>query len=215
MAEFQSKGRGQSSNSWISEAFENLLLSIIIQPVTNFNTDPFSINKTLAVSLYSVVQSILPQHSVRIKWPNDLLIDGRKVCGLLVENNFTGSKLNWCVAGIGLNVNQKFEHISKLNATSLSEKLEINLDRIQVLKQLLEEFEHHYLRLQSGESASLNQQFDQALLSYHELSSFVANEQTFEATVLGCDSEGRLILQHEDGLIKSYLHGTIKQIIHA
>ena len=165
LAEFQGKGRGQSQNVWTSEAFENLLLSIVIKPVTNFHTDPFSINKTLAVSMHTLIQKLLPKEKVHIKWPNDLYVGNRKICGILVENNFTGQKLNWSIAGIGLNINQKFEHLQHLQATSLHEKSGHAFERDEVLKQLLEIFEQNYILLQSGHSDSIAKQFDQALLS--------------------------------------------------
>jgi BirA family biotin operon repressor/biotin-[acetyl-CoA-carboxylase] ligase len=215
IAEFQGKGRGQSKNVWISEAFENLLFSVVLKPVTNFNADPFSLNKTIAVSIYSVLKSLLPQNQVHIKWPNDLLIDGRKVSGVLIENNFIGNKLNWSIAGIGLNVNQKLEHISDLNATSLGEKAGNTLDRAHVLKLILEEFEQNYLLLQTGNKNELNKQFDEALLSYQESSEFKTQNGTFEAVIMGCDGDGRLMLKNSDGKIQAHIHGSIKQIIHA
>ena len=215
VTEYQGKGRGQSKNTWISEAFENLLFSIILKPVTNFNADPFSLNKTIAVSLYSVIKSLLPEHSVHIKWPNDVLIDRRKVAGILIENNFIGNKLNWCVAGIGLNVNQKLEHLSEINASSLSEKTGNTLEREKILKQILEIFEHNYISLQTGHKDELNKQFDEALLSYQERTEFNTQNGKFEAMVMGCDADGRLLLKHNDNSIQAHIHGSIKQIIHA
>jgi BirA family biotin operon repressor/biotin-[acetyl-CoA-carboxylase] ligase len=215
VAEFQGKGRGQSKNVWISEAFENLLFSIVLKPVTNFNADPFSLNKTIAVSIHSVLKSLLPHHTVHIKWPNDVLIERRKVAGILIENNFIGNRLNWSVAGIGLNVNQKLEHISDLQATSLGEKTGNTLDRAHVLKLILEEFEQNYLLLQAGNKNKLNKQFDEALLSYQESTEFKTQNGTFEAVIMGCDGDGRLLLKHSDGNTQAHIHGSIKQIIHA
>lgn len=215
VAEFQGKGRGQSKNVWISEAFENLLFSVVLKPVTNFNTDPFSLNKTIAVSIHSTLKSLLPESKVHIKWPNDIFIDNRKVAGILIENNFTGQKLNFSIAGIGLNVNQKFEHLQELNATSMGEKLGNNIEREQVLKSLLEKIEYNYLLLQEGQKETLNQEFDEALLSYKESAEFNGQNGKFEAIVMGCDADGRLLLKHDDGSIQSHLHGSIKQIIHA
>ena len=138
VAEFQGKGRGQSKNVWISEAFENLLFSIVLKPATCFSVDLFSLNKTIAVSIYSVLREFLPQNTVHIKWPNDILIERRKVAGILIENNFIGNKLNWSIAGIGLNVNQKFEHLTEINASSLSEITGNTIEREHILKLILE-----------------------------------------------------------------------------
>ena len=215
VAEFQGKGRGQRQNVWISEAFENLLFSVVLRPVTNFNADPFSLNKTIAVSLHSTLKSFLPKSGVRIKWPNDILIDNRKVAGILIENNFIGQKLNFCIAGIGLNVNQKLEHVEELNASSLAEKSGNTIDREQLLTSILETIERNYLLLQAGQKEAINKQFDEALLSFQESAEFNGQSGRFEATVIGCDADGRLLLKHNDGCIKGHLHGSIKQIVHA
>jgi len=214
IAEFQGKGRGQSKNVWVSEAFENLLFSIVLKPVTNFNTDPFSLNKTIAVSIHSTLKSLLPESNVCIKWPNDVFIDNRKVAGILIENNFTGHKLNFCIAGIGINVNQKLEHMQELNATSLAEKSGNTIDREHLLKLLLEKIETNYLLLQAGNKETLNKQFDEALLFYQESTEFNSQNGKFEAMVMGCDADGRLLLKHQDGSIQTHLHGSIKQVIH-
>jgi BirA family biotin operon repressor/biotin-[acetyl-CoA-carboxylase] ligase len=215
IAEFQGKGRGQSKNVWVSEAFENLLFSVVLKPVTNFNADPFTLNKTIALSIHSTLKSLLPESKVRIKWPNDIFIDNRKVAGILIENNFTGHKLNFCIAGIGLNVNQKFEYIEELNATSLTEKSGNTIDRQYLLTLLLEKIESNYLLLLDGHKETLNKQFDEALLSHQEISEFNSQNGKFEAMVMGCDADGRLLLKHQDGSIQAHVHGSIKQIIHA
>ena len=215
VAEFQGKGRGQSKNVWISEAFENLLFSIVLKPATCFSVDLFSLNKTIAVSIYSVLREFLPQNTVHIKWPNDILIERRKVAGILIENNFIGNKLNWSIAGIGLNVNQKFEHLTEINASSLSEITGNTIEREHILKLILEKLEHNYLLLQAGQKEEINIQFDNTLLSYQEKTEFKTQNGTFEAIIMGCDGDGRLLLKHNDGGIQAHIHGSIKQKIHA
>ena len=137
------------------------------------------------------------------------LLMAKKICGILVENNFSGSTLNYTIAGIGLNVNQHFEHILHLNATSLSGLVGRSIDREQLLKSILERIENLYLQ-QSAEAIS--KAFDQALYGYMTSGAFDINGDIVMAIVMGCDKDGCLILEI-DGLDKHYPHGSIKQFI--
>lgn len=209
IADYQSEGRGQYGKSWLSEPFENLMFSLILQPVTKWTADPFLINKLITLAMYQQIKSELPLQQVRIKWPNDILVDGKKICGILVENNFSGSTLNYSIAGIGLNVNQHFEHIQHINATSLAGLTGRDIDREQLLKSTLERIEDLYIN-QSAEDIA--KAFDQALYGYMISSAFDINGDIVMAIVMGCDKDGCLILEI-DGLDKHYPHGSIKQFI--
>jgi len=212
VAEFQSKGRGQYGKSWISEPFENLMFSIILRFVTKSNPDPFIINKIATLTMYQVVSSILPKQHVHIKWPNDILVNAKKICGILVENNFSGSSLNYSVIGVGLNVNQHYEHITSLNATSLVGVAGIEFDREALLKQILEQFEDVYNQFESEHISDINKQFNEALYGYDTIGAFDIDGNIEMGKVLGCDAFGRLEIEI-DSVEKAYPHGTIKQYI--
>ena len=209
IADYQSEGRGQYGKSWLSEPFENLMFSLILQPVTKWTADPFLINKLITLAMYLQIKSEIPQHQVRIKWPNDILVNGKKICGILVENNFSGNTLNYSIAGIGLNVNQHFENVLHLNATSLSGLVGNTIDREQLLKSILERIEDLYLN-HSAEAISMA--FDRALYGYMVTGAFDIDGNIVMAQVMGCDKDGCLILEI-DGLDKHYPHGSIKQFI--
>jgi BirA family biotin operon repressor/biotin-[acetyl-CoA-carboxylase] ligase len=212
IAEFQSKGRGQYGKSWISEPFENLMFSIILKHVTKSATDPFTINKIITLAMFQQIQRELPNDKVVIKWPNDILVNGKKICGILVENNFSGNLLNHSVIGIGLNVNQPFEHVLQLNATSLKDCIGYTIDRELVLKSCLETFETLYLEYIDKGNAAITEQFNQALYGYNTNGSFDIEGNISIAKVMGCDALGQLILDINCN-IHHYPHGSIKQII--
>lgn len=212
VAEFQTKGRGQLNKSWISEPFENLMFSIILKHVTFQPTDPFIINKTLTLAMYNFLKRKLPEQQVYIKWPNDILVNNKKICGILVENNFSGSTLNYSVLGIGLNVNQHFEHIQHLNATSLTQYFGGELDREALLTEILETIESTFDQLSEDGPTFIENSFNAALYGYKVNAIFEIDDALVMASVSGCDKEGRLILDIE-GIEKHFLHGTIKQFI--
>jgi BirA family biotin operon repressor/biotin-[acetyl-CoA-carboxylase] ligase len=212
VAEYQTMGRGQGGKSWISEPFENLLFSIILKHVTNSPSDPFIVNKMATLAIHNFVSDLLPHEQVKIKWPNDILINNRKVCGILVENNFTGHKLNYSIIGIGLNVNQKYEHFKHIHATSLGHFLQNTLNRETLLNQILESFENTYDLYLDGLSDAINHQFDKSLLGYETNCLFETENGISPGIIKGCDNDGRLIIEM-DGREKSFIHGSIKQLI--
>lgn len=212
IAEFQSNGRGQQGKSWISEPFENLMFSIIIKNVTKRKVDPFLMNKTITLAMFNYLNQTITDHSVKIKWPNDILVDRKKICGILVENNFNGSILNYSIVGIGLNVNQNFESVKGLNATSLVAYSDYEIDREKIFTELLEHIEEQIDRMDDGQYAEIADEFDRALLGHANQSLFEIDGETVPATIIGCDGYGRLVIEHQ-GLEKPFVHGRIKQYI--
>ncbi|MEZ4804608.1 MAG: biotin--[acetyl-CoA-carboxylase] ligase [Bacteroidia bacterium] len=213
IAEYQTEGKGQSGKLWYSEAYKNLLFSLIIKPVTKHNLNPFSINKAIAIAMQKTIQTLLPNQNVNIKWPNDILIKRQKVCGILTENNFTGQQLNACVIGIGLNVNQIMKKNDQFLSCSLCMFSDNEFDRQVILKQILESIEYEVDKLFTGKEHEVQSQYNELLLGYKQVQGFLLNSQQISAKLQGCDINGSLIIQQGDGSEESYLHGTIKQLI--
>ncbi len=213
LAEYQSEGKGQFGREWMSNAYENLMFSIILKHVTNAPPNPFIINKTITVSMHQCLSKLLPDSQIKIKWPNDIYVDMRKISGILVENNFSGHHLNYSIIGIGLNVNQDFESIKDLKATSLKSKTGELSDRPGLLKQILEQFETNYLQMNTN-SDTIEKLFNENLLGYRETSEFDIHDTIEKARIVECDKSGRLILEI-NAEHKPFLHGEIKQLIHA
>lgn len=212
VAEYQTQGRGQHGRTWISEPFENLLFSVILKYVTNSPNDPFLVNKMATLAIYNYLCELLPEQKVRIKWPNDLLVNGKKICGILVENNYLGQRINYSIIGVGLNVNQNYEHIRQINATSLNRFNEGILNREDILIHLLEYLEQQYELLQAGRENTINAAFDKALYGYMELGAFETSEGIRPGILEGCDKDGRLLVEF-DGKQEAFIHGNIKQFI--
>lgn len=117
LADYQSGGRGQGGNGWTSAAGKNILMSWIVFPAFLSVQDQFQLSK--AVSL--AITDFLGTYSIaaKIKWPNDILCDGAKICGILIENSIMGEQLRHSIVGIGLNVRQEAFPAFPWKATSM------------------------------------------------------------------------------------------------
>jgi BirA family biotin operon repressor/biotin-[acetyl-CoA-carboxylase] ligase len=143
----QTAGRGQYGRSWFGQSGESLLLSVLLRPAIEFRR-PVILTAWAAVALGDAIYSLTGTQA-RIKWPNDLLIRGKKVSGILIE-----ATNDAVVVGIGLNVNQSretFESAGLPEATSLAIVASSRLDIQQVFNQVLSDMNREWDRLVSGE----------------------------------------------------------------
>lgn len=105
MALEQTAGRGQRGNSWEAEPGKNITLSLMLRPRELEATRQFEVSEAVALGILDLLQS-LGLEDVAVKWPNDIYVGNRKICGILIENALSGTKIARSIAGIGLNVNQ-------------------------------------------------------------------------------------------------------------
>lgn len=148
----QTSGRGRLNRSWVDLGEENLFLSIILKPSETFNEIYPNLTQYLSVTLCKVIESYGIQ--TQIKWPNDVLIDGKKIAGILSETVMQGQKLKGIVLGVGVNLNSNQEKINAIPnkiATSLNIETQKAINLKEFLNKLLTEFFEHYDEfLQSG-----------------------------------------------------------------
>lgn len=141
LAERQLKGRGRKDRTWHSLKDVNLTFSILLKDSKYFRTNLNLINFSAALSVAIAIENLY-QLKPELKWPNDVLINGKKVSGILIESFSKGEKVERIVIGIGLNVNQNiFQGTYNLLPTSLKLELNKHLDREILLAELLNHFE--------------------------------------------------------------------------
>lgn len=141
----QTSGRGRYNRKWVSDDSSNIYMSVVLKPkdIENF---PFpNLTQYLSVVLCEVLEkefNLRPQ----IKWPNDILIDGAKISGILAESSMENNKINGVVLGLGLNVNMKKETILGIdqNATSLCILKDMYFDVEEILKKICDRFFGNY-----------------------------------------------------------------------
>lgn len=148
----QTSGRGRLNRSWVDLGEENLFLSIVLKPSETFKEIYPNLTQYLSVVLCKVIESY--GIKTQIKWPNDVLIDGKKIAGILSETVMQGQKLKGIVLGVGVNLNsnqEKIDAIPNKIATSLNIETQKAIDLKEFLNKLLTEFFEHYDEfLQSG-----------------------------------------------------------------
>ncbi len=142
LAEYQSKGRGRKNRTWVSNAGQNLTFSILLKGDFKEN----KINLINLASSLSVAQSLdtLYQFDVELKWPNDVLVNKRKIAGILLESSSKGNKINKVVIGIGINVNQpNFPGKFDIQPTSVRKEFKAIVSREKLLSEVLNNFENN------------------------------------------------------------------------
>lgn len=148
IADEQTGGRGRRGRGWLSPR-GGIALSIVLRPALLY------LNSLIMVSSLAVVHTIENTTGLEagIKWPNDVLIRNKKVCGILIENSL-GEGVNYSITGIGINVNIRMANLPEISsiATSLSDELGKSVSRVDIISRLLNEIERLYQGLRDGES---------------------------------------------------------------
>lgn len=198
-ADFQTAGRGQRDSQWHSPKSENLLMSLLLYPKFLSADKQFDLNKIVALSIYTLLDD-LGIDQVKIKWPNDVYVDKKKISGILIENGLKGTKVSDSIIGIGLNVNtSNFPDSIKYKTCSLATELGRSFDVNEVLFRLVKNIEQYYLLLRAGKSKGIHQQFESHMLGFQEDRTFLLPDGSeMIGRITGLDSSGRLIL-HADG----------------
>ncbi len=208
MADEQTDGRGQRSNLWLTEPEKNLTCSYILRPVFLAAKDQFMLSATVALAVFDTVSYFLPNNEVKIKWPNDVLIDGKKVAGILIENTLRGSMIETSIAGIGLNVNQNTFQ-PELNATSLALVLNDEFELETVLDKLNKHLEKHYLQLREGNFVPISTKFNDCLFGIGQKMTLTLNGKKEDVKILGVNRSGELELERADDSSTHHQHHEI------
>jgi BirA family biotin operon repressor/biotin-[acetyl-CoA-carboxylase] ligase len=160
---------------------------------------PFLLSKTIALAVHKTLATLSTGH-VQIKWPNDILIDGKKAAGILIENQWAGSNWQAAIAGIGINVNQTEFALEK--ATSLARQNGKIVLVDGVLKELQLQLSIEYARLCNEQEASINEDYHQQLFGKDDYQLYQTLSGQLKAKVVRVADDGRLELISE----KSELH---------
>ena len=185
----QTAGRGQRGNVWEAEPEKNLTLSVILKPSFLLAKDQFLL--TIAVSL--AIQEFLTTRltaEVKIKWPNDIMVNNSKICGILIENVLSGNKIQHSIIGIGLNVNQTSFSIA--SPTSMSLVAHHEFDLTNELNLILGKLEIYYLQLRSGKYDVLKENYLRHLYWLGEKHIFRSKGEAFSGFITGVEEYGKL-----------------------
>lgn len=197
----QTQGKGQRGNSWNVEPSSNLTASIILKPTFLSLEKQFFLYQISALACYDTLAEFLNEShfDIKVKFPNDVLVNRKKIAGILIENNLQNAQIAWSVVGVGINVNQlNFEE--NINATSL--KLlqnEKQFDVTDVLKTLCKHLEKYYLALLNNKFDFIQEKYLKAFFGLNSFLDFEINNKMINLLVKGISERGLLLLEDKAG----------------
>jgi BirA family biotin operon repressor/biotin-[acetyl-CoA-carboxylase] ligase len=202
--ENQTKGRGQQGTTWSSAPRQNLTFSLLLQPTHLSLSSQFLFNKALSIHLLGFFRTYFSTSpdAFRIKWPNDVYLNGKKIAGILIENSLQGTLIHSSIVGIGINVNQRqFDFPS---ASSLASVFDRDFDRYDLFNRLIsyldENMIFHFESLHATEIKTIHKVYDTILWGLHEQRWFQTTSAPFQGTIIGVDEQGQLILETKQGI---------------
>jgi BirA family biotin operon repressor/biotin-[acetyl-CoA-carboxylase] ligase len=207
VAEFQTAGRGRLGRSWVAPSGSCITMSLLLRP--DFAPHLASmLTLVMGLSAAQAVESLgLP---VSIKWPNDVVLSRKKVCGILTEMKLDRDKIREVVVGIGINVNLKeIQEELKESATSLYLESGRTYDRSEIIGRIMENFEINYERFLKTKDFSLMKEDYHKLLANFNQPVRVLSREPFEGTALGINDQGELLVQKEDGTVTAVNSGEV------
>ncbi len=200
LAEKQLSGKGRMDRTWYSAKYENLTFSLLITNKKLLEINPFVYTFGSAVAVARTLDSLF-QVQTGVKWPNDLLIRDRKICGILSESVISGASFTRLVVGIGLNVNQtNFVGDYRIPPTSLAVELGTEVSRERLLAEILNEFEEIILLGEKNPQRVLKDWKDRCPLMGDKISVQQGSE-IFDGVFDDVDENGALLLRTNDRTI--------------
>ena len=193
----QTAGIGQRGNHWEAEPGKNLTFSLVLHPTFLPADRQFKLTEALSLALVDFFSPFTFHLSPSVKWPNDIYVGKRKICGTLVSTRLQGSQIASAVCGIGLNVNQTDFPDWVPNPTSLALLIGKESELEPLLKKLLACIEKRYNELRAGKNPE--QEYLALLLNINVPARYIYNEEEITATLTGVDPHGHLLLTASDG----------------
>lgn len=208
-ADKQSAGKGRRGRAWESPAGMNLYFSILLRP----EFEPDKAPMLTLVMAYSVAKVIGAQEGlpVGIKWPNDLVLEKKKICGILTEMELSENQIADVVIGVGINVNTtEFPKELRDKATSLYLQKGCKVERESLLQQILKEFGQQYERfLEIQDLSFLKDAYNQMLINKGKEVLVLEPGHEYQAKALGVNEKGELLVKKNDGSVEAVFAGEV------
>jgi BirA family biotin operon repressor/biotin-[acetyl-CoA-carboxylase] ligase len=213
VADAQLRGKGRRGRSWFSPAGQGIYVSVILRP----RVPPSEATQLVLMAAVAAAEALLVHAAVpvRVKWPNDILVGGKKVAGILTEMRLERDRVDHVVIGMGVNVNTPAETMPPeiaATATSLRAVAGRNFSRVELLKTYLEKLEAYYALLKA-------MHFEAIRTRWLELAQIIGKQvkiagvgRTYEGEAVDIDANGFLILRSPDGAIERILAGDVSMI---
>ncbi len=222
-ADEQTAGRGRRGRDWFSPPGEDIYLSILLRPQIEAEKASRLTLMTAAAVRDAIIKTVCeavpeqdirdktPEQKYRIKWPNDIVADGKKLCGILTETRMEGMSIEAVVIGIGINVNASaFPEEIRSIATSLHCEEGRLFNRGQLIQNLLQSFAEKYaLFLRTGDLSGLCEAYISSMAGIGRQAVLSGPGWEKTGTIIGIDASGSLLLQSQDGSIEHVISGEV------
>lgn len=209
VADSQTAGKGRRGRTWESPKGENIYMSMLLRPGIATDKAPM----LTLVMAYSVAQAIRKQGfpDVQIKWPNDLILSGKKICGILTEMQLKGSEIDFVVVGVGINVNtHNFPTDLDGKATSLYMESGRQFERQPIIEAVVDNFVNLYEQFVKKQSLSfLQDSYNDMLVNVGKEVRVLEPDNEYTAYAQGINAEGELLVRTAEGVEKAVYAGEV------
>ncbi len=207
LAEFQSAGRGRLGRSWEVPEGTSVMMSILLRPKFEPQYAP-TLTLVMGMAVAKAVKNL--GFDVSIKWPNDVVVSHKKICGILTEMGVRDGKIDYAVIGVGINVNiREFPEEMADKATSLYLESGKEFDRSQIPGLVMEAFEEYYEKFAATcDLSGLKEEYESILANYNQPVRVLAKEP-YEGVARGITDGGELLVEKTDGTIVAVSAGEV------
>ena len=207
LAEFQSAGRGRLGRSWEVPEGTSVMMSILLRPKFEPQYAPM-LTLVMGMAVAKAVKKL--GFDVSIKWPNDVVVSHKKICGILTEMGVRDGKIDYAVIGVGINVNiREFPEEMADKATSLYLESGREFDRSQIPGLVMEAFEKYYEKFAATcDLSGLKEEYESILANYNQPVRVLAKEP-YEGVARGITDGGELLVEKTDGTIVAVSAGEV------
>lgn len=210
-AEYQTGGKGQRGNSWESARGKNLLFSLSCHPTFLHAQQQFLLSQIISLSVLDVFRHYIRRFS--IKWPNDIYWRDKKIGGILIENDLSGTHIARSIIGVGLNINQTEFKGGAPNPVSLLQVCGIHCKRKHVLEHILKHFESYYRMLERGEVETIREHYRKALFRRRDFHPYRDADGVFNARLHHVEDSGLIILEDTEGRLRPYAFKEVEFVL--
>ena len=198
----QTGGRGQEGTKWESEPGKNLVFSVYLNDINCKAEDQFYLSMTVSLGICKYLNAIIP--GFKIKWPNDIYFQDKKIAGILIENTIQENSISESIIGIGININQTLFSKSIPNPISLKlitgKDYDIDFEITKVIYNLNKLYSIFFEK----DYKHLLDEYYKFLYRFDESYSFLVGEERIKGSIIGIDEYGRLVLKDESGSVRTF-----------
>lgn len=209
VADMQAAGKGRRGRAWVSPAGSSIYMTILLHPEVLPTKAP-QLTLVMAMAVAEGIRSVTGLETM-IKWPNDIIIHGKKICGILTEMSTEIDYINYVVIGVGINVNQEtFPEEIRETATSLKIEKGSSVRRSELIASVMKSFEQFYeIFMETEDLSGLREAYNAILVNRGRRVRILEPGQEYEADALGINRTGELVVRTEDGQKKEIYAGEV------